>query len=59
MNVVTQLVLMTLLVIVFRIAALFTTSGDWRDCALGWIVIIVYVSIGIFYAARYIRRRRN
>ena len=56
MSLVPQIITLLLLVTVFRIACLFTTSTDWRNSTLGWIVLIVYIFIGIRYALRMSKR---
>jgi hypothetical protein len=55
-SLISKIVTLALLALVFRIAGLFTTSNDWRDRALGWIVIIVYIFIGVLHAIRFARR---
>jgi hypothetical protein len=40
------------------VAILFTRSSDWRDCALGWAVLIVYISIGAYHAYRLAKRTK-
>lgn len=40
------------------IAVICTQSNDWRDRLLGWIVLIVYISIGVYHATRIARRTK-
>ena len=48
MNAQSKIVTLLLLMAVFWIATEFVRSSDWRNRALGWSVIIVYILLSLF-----------
>jgi len=52
-------VTMLAMLIVFAIALVFAQSDDWRDETLAYIVMIVYISIGVYHAYRLTRRPKH
>lgn len=54
-----NLVTMVLMLGVFALALVFAQSSDWRDKALAYIVMIVYISIGVYHAYRLTKRTKS
>lgn len=44
---------------VFALALVFAQSDDWRDKVLAYIVIIVYISIGVYHVIRLTKRTKR
>jgi len=59
MRLLSTLVAVGLVMFNLVVAILFTQSGDWRDRTLGWVVLIVYISIGAYHANRIARRAKR
>lgn len=47
------------LLVVFATALVFARSDDWRDKALAYIVMIVYIYIGAYHAYRLTKRTKS
>lgn len=51
-----HIAVMTLMSVVFGLAILFSCSNDPRNQALGIVVIFVYITVGVFHAAKLTRK---
>lgn len=56
MNILSTITTVALMTAVAGVAVIFTQSPDWRDKTLGWIVLIVYISIGAYHVCRLFRK---